>query len=106
LQWDVLALGVIAILALLGALGSLPAPAAFFAGSIGIILFPGLLLAEALGAARGGQTSLPERLAMGFVLGSALLAGIGFVGSLFHVTLNQIVAVLLPLYVLLLILVV
>jgi hypothetical protein len=78
-----IALGTIAILALLGILRPLPAYVGFFAGALAIVLFPGALLTLAAPSFTA-SLSLPELLALRFVLGTGILAVCGLGGLASH----------------------
>ena len=98
-------LGILAVLALLGTLSPLPPPIAFFFCALSIILFPGFAVTELVcgpsDACRRGSAgvpalrplTLPERLALWFVIGTGLIALIGFAGHLFNLRLSHIVTI-------------
>jgi len=109
-------LGILAVLALLGTLSLLPPPIAFFVCALAIILFPGFAVTELIGgpgssgrtgSARGPalrQLTPPERLVLWFVIGTGLIALIGFAGHLFQLRLSHIVTILVSTYALLIVL--
>jgi hypothetical protein len=92
-----IALGAIAILGLLGMMRGLPAYVGFFAGALAIVLFPGALL-SAVVPSLTGMLSLPELLAVRFVLGTGLVALGGFVGLAFHARVSQLLIALAIVY--------
>jgi hypothetical protein len=85
------ALGLVAILALLGVLGFLPDGVAFFTGSLAIILFPGVILTTLIAPSGLQIHTLPERVVVWFVVGTGLLAALGLVGLLVHASLSHLV---------------
>ena len=109
-------LGILAVLALLGTLSQLPPPVAFFVCALAIILFPGFAVIELIGGpgslGRTGSTRAPalrqltppERLVLWFVIGTAVIALIGFAGHLFKLRLSHIVTILVSAYALLILL--
>ncbi len=90
-------LGAIAILGLLGVIHGLPAYATFFVSALAIILFPGVVL-SVVAPSRTDFLSLPELLALWFVLGTGLLAMCGFVGLALHARLNHLTLALSSVY--------
>jgi hypothetical protein len=93
-----IALGAVAILGLLGAMRGLPAYVGFFAGALAIVLFPGALLST-VAPSLTGMLSLPELLAVWFVLGSGLVGVCGFMGLAFHARVSHLLIALAIAYV-------
>jgi hypothetical protein len=87
--WVAVALGIVALAALLGWLGALPDWIAFFAGAISLILFPGMALSHVV-ADGGGERPLPELVTIWAVMGLACLTTISFVGILLKLRLSSV----------------
>lgn len=83
-----LILGIVAVLAIAGALRPMPPYLAFFVGSLAIFLFPGSALA-ACDPRTSRSLSLPETLALWFALGVGALSVTGLVGLTLKTTVSR-----------------
>jgi hypothetical protein len=95
LGWVILILGLAALGGILGVFRSLPHWVGFFASSIPILLFPGMVLVRVAFPVVAERKSLLERLALWFACGLACLVFIGFIGILFRLRLSSLVIILL-----------
>jgi hypothetical protein len=88
-RWIAPAIGAVAILALLGAIGLLPGPFAFFISALAIIFFPGIAVTRLIAGALLDEDTFPERLAAWFVMGIGLVSAGGLVGLILRLNLSD-----------------
>jgi hypothetical protein len=90
-RWPGTVLGGIAVLALLGAASALPSSLAFFVSALAVIFFPGMALTRLIARGYFDGDSLPERLAVWFVVGAGFVAAMGLLGLILRTGLRDVI---------------
>jgi hypothetical protein len=85
------AMGLVAIAALLGAFSHLHPAASFFVSALAIIFFPGLVISAAFRPRIDDEASFPESLALIFVSGLAPVILLSFFGIVLSLSLNSVI---------------
>jgi hypothetical protein len=69
----------------------LPPYIAFFVGGLAIVLFPGIIAVDLIAPSAIERRTFPEKLIMWFVVGTGVLAVLGFTGILVQARLNHLI---------------
>jgi len=92
-RWAGLMLGIVAVLALLGLARPLPPQVAFFISALAVILFPGMAVTRLITGWHLDRDTLPERLAVWFVVGIGLVAAVGLLGLMLKLHLRDVIVI-------------
>ena len=100
-HWAVPVLGGLAVLALLGLARPLPAEIAFTVSALAIMLFPGIAATRLIAGSYLDRDTLPERLAVWFVVGIGLVAAVGLLGLALKLRLGDVIVICALIYIVL-----
>lgn len=81
------------VLALAGVTRHLPPQVAFFVSALAILLFPGVALTRLIAGEYFTRDSLPERLAVWFVVGTGFVAALGLIGLALKIHLRDVIVI-------------
>jgi hypothetical protein len=100
-RWAAPVLGSVAVLALLGLARPLPAQLAFTVSALAIVFFPGIAATRLIAGSHLDRDTLPERMAVWFVVGIGLVAAVGLVGFMLKLRLRDVIPICVLTYIVL-----